>query len=119
MEYCLNVFEKKLDDLIKISINERYANGDGVLFLNFVSEEKLDVFFHPIYDKKNDCLNKAFSKKYMDFYLDKFKNAPKSLLYFIIIKDTEELNLEVDLDKKSGYTQSLLEKTELNPETVN
>ena len=74
MEYCLNVFEQKLDDLIKISINERYANGDGVLFLNFVSLEKLDVFFHPIYDKKHDCLNKAFSKRYMDFYLEKFKN---------------------------------------------
>ena len=39
MEYCINVFDKKLDDLIKISINERYANGDGVLFLNFAHAE--------------------------------------------------------------------------------
>ena len=113
MDYCLNVFEKKLDDLIKISINERYANGDGVLFLNFVSNEKLDVFFHPLFDKKNDCLNNVFSKKYIDFYLDKFKNAPKSLLYFLIIEGEDELNMEVDLDKESGYTHSLLEKTEL------
>lgn len=66
MDYYLNVFESKLNDLIKISINERYANGDGVLFLNFVSKEKLDVFYNPLFDKKNDCLNGIFSKKHME-----------------------------------------------------
>ena len=116
MEYCINVFDKKLDDLIKISINERYANGDGVLFLNFENKEKLDVFFHPLFDKRNECLNKIFPKKHMVFYIDKFKNSPKSILYFIILYNNEELNMEVDLDKESGYTKSLLEKTELIPE---
>lgn len=110
MEYCLTVFENKLDDLIKIMINERYDKGSGVLFLNFVSKEKLDVYFLSLYDKENECVNEHFPPKFYDYYVDKFKTCPKSLVYFYVCNDNEGIHIEVDLDKQSGYVKSLTDK---------
>ena len=110
MEYCLTVFENKLDDLIKIMINERYDKGNGVLFLNFVSKEKLDVYYISLYNKENETVNEHFPREFFNYYVDKFKNCPKSLIYFYVFNENEGIHIEVDLDKKSGYVKSLSDK---------
>lgn len=109
MEGYLNIFEKRQDDLIKIMINQRYIQGNGVLFLNFSDLEKLDVYYISIYDKENECMNTMFPKEYISYYQDKFNNCPNSLIYFYLYDKENGMHLEVDLDKKSGYTKHLVE----------
>ena len=110
MEGYINVFERRLDDLIKIMINERYSKGNGVLFLDFTKQENMDVFYVPIYDKENDCLNSVFPTEFLEYYQDKYKNCPSSLVYFHLFDEKEKLHIELDLDKKGGYTKSLIDK---------
>lgn len=109
MEYCLSVFENKLDDFIKIMINERYEKGPGVLFLNFVSKEKLDAYYISLYDKENECRNELFPSKFYDYYSEKFRNCPQSLVYFYVCNEEKGVHIELDLDKKSGYVQKLVD----------
>jgi hypothetical protein len=109
MEYCLAVFENKLDDFIKIMINERYEKGPGTLFLNFISKEKLDVYYISIYDKENDCINEQFPSKFYDYYSEKIRDCPSSLVYFYVCNEEKGVHIELDLDKKSGYVKKLVD----------
>ena len=117
MEGYVNVFERRLDDLIKIMINERYSKGNGVLFLDFTKHDNMDVFYVPIYDKENECLNSVFPAEFLEYYQDKYKNCPSSLVYFHLFDEKEKLHIELDLDKKGGYTKSLIDKEQINDDT--
>ena len=54
MEGYFNVIQKRLDDLVKISITERKNNGQGVLFLNFCDLSKMDCAYLKINDPNFD-----------------------------------------------------------------
>ena len=110
MDGYINVFDKRLDDLIKIMINKRYSEGNGVLFLDFSKKDNLDVFYLPLYDKKNECVNSIFPKEIYDYYKEKFESCPSSLVYFHLFDENEKLNIELDLDKESNYTKYLVDK---------
>lgn len=111
MDGYINVFENRLDDLIKIMINERYSKGQGVLFLDFAKKDNLDVFYMPLYDKENECLNSVFPSEFIEYYQNKFKTCPSSLVYFHLFDERDKLHIELDLDKKGGYTKSLIDKS--------
>ena len=52
MDGYLNVVERRMDDLIKISIQERKSKGFGVLFIDFTKENEMNCFYLLIDDKK-------------------------------------------------------------------
>jgi len=107
----LNVFNNRLDDLIKISIDERNVKGNGILFLNFTNKEKLDVFYISLYDKETKCINDNFPKHLINYLIDKIGSTPPSVIFFNLFNDETNMNLEIDLEKDSEYTKYCLEKT--------
>ena len=52
MEGYMNVFERRSNDLIKISIKERKDKGIGCLFLDFSENDKLECFYLVLQDEK-------------------------------------------------------------------
>ena len=64
MEKYLNVFQRRIDDLTKISITERKDKGNGVLFLDFCKENEMNCFYIPINDNRlPENLKKKFIRK--------------------------------------------------------
>ena len=98
MEAYLEIFKSRSDKLIQISINERKDKGDGILFLNFTNNEKLDVYFIEFYDKENDCINHKFPKNMVDYFKEKMTTLPNSVIFFNLYDDKENLNIELDLN---------------------
>jgi len=107
----LNIFNNRLDDLIKISIDERKKQGNGILFLNFTNKEKLDVFYISLYDKDTHAINEKFPKELVNYLIDKISSTPPSVIFFNLFDDESNLNLEIDLEKDSEYTKYCLEKS--------
>ena len=54
----------------------------------------MDCFYIP--------LNKNFPEKYLDYYKNKLDTNPY-IIYFNLFDNTEDLNIEMDLDKKSEF----------------
>lgn len=96
MDGYVNVVEGRMDDLIKICIQERKNNGFGVLFLNFTEENKLNCFYIPIDDKN-------FPHNVRKNILSRREVAPDSMVYLYLYDDKEERILEIDLDKNSNF----------------
>ena len=110
----LNIFNNRLDDLIKISIDERKKQGNGILFLNFTEKEKLDVFYISLYEKVDGRelkQNENFPKELINYLIDKLESTPPSVIFFNLFDDESNLNLEIDLEKDSEYTNYCLEKS--------
>lgn len=107
----ISIVNKRIDDLIKISINERKQHGNGILFLNFTNKEKLDVFYIPLYDKETNNINDSFPKELVNYLIDKIKSTPPSVIFFNLFDETNNMNLELDLEKDSEYTQYCLKKS--------
>ena len=95
MEKYVTIFNNRLDDLVKISIDNRKQQGPGVLFLSFCDKSKMDCFYIP--------LNKNFPEKYIDYYKNKLETNPSSIIYFNLFDNDNDLNIEMDLDKKSDF----------------
>ena len=125
MDNCVKIFEQKLDDFIKISINDRYKllqNEDinikcGVLLLNF-NKTNDNVSFIPL-DKTifeqtlpemypNFFSHSENVKLFYDYYYNKYLELPKSFIYFSLIYNNENLNIEVDLDKENSYSKHII-----------
>ena len=96
MDGYFNVIQKRLDDLVKISITERKNNGPGVLFLNFCDLSKMDCAYIKINDPDFDPeLRKQF--------INRFENSPNSIIYFYVFDNKDSQILEIDLDKNSNF----------------
>ena len=97
MDKYLNVFQRRIDDLTKISINERKDKGTGVLFLDFSKENELNCFYLTLVDEK-------FPENVKKNILDRMEIAPKSMIYFFIYDNNNyERIIEIDLDKNSNF----------------
>jgi hypothetical protein len=125
MDNCVKIFEKNLDDFIKISINDRYKiiqNEDinlkcGILFIDF--NKNIDnVTFIPldkyIFETKllemypNFFSNSENISKFYDYYYNKYLELPKSFIYFSLLYNNENLNIEIDLDKNDSYSKHII-----------
>lgn len=96
MEGYLNQVNNNLEDLIKISINERKQNGIGVSFLDFSEANRMDCRYVGLH-------NELFPDTVKQRYQDRILGVPKSILFFLIYDGKEEILFEVDLDKNSNY----------------
>jgi hypothetical protein len=96
MDGYVNVVERRMDDLIKICIQERKSKGFGVLFLNFTEENVMNCFYITIDDEK-------FPNNVKKNILERRQVAPDSMVYLYIYNDKEERILEIDLDKNSNF----------------
>lgn len=125
MDNCVKIFEKNLDDFIKISINDRYKiiqNEDinlkcGILFIDF--NKNIDnVTFIPldkyIFETKllemypNFFSNSENINKFYEYYYNKYLELPKSFIYFSLLYNNENLNIEIDLDKNDSYSKHII-----------
>lgn len=106
MEKYLNVFQRRIDDLTKISISERKDKGDGVLFLDFCKENELNCYYLTLNEK-------TFPDNLRKNIVDRMEVAPKSMIYFFIYDDkNNERIIEVDLDKNSKFHEKTNHKFE-------
>ena len=96
MEGYLNQVNNNLEDLIKISINERKQNGIGVSFLDFSEDNRMDCRYVGLH-------NELFPDSVKQRYQDRILGVPNSILFFLIYDGNEEILFEVDLDKNSNY----------------
>ena len=104
MDSYINVVEKRMDDLIKICIQERKNKGFGVLFLDFSKELEMNCYYILIDDENfpNDIKQNIKNRSEL---------APNSIIYLYVFNNKEEGRiLEIDLDKNSNFH----EKTKLN-----
>ena len=101
-KYC-NIFEKRLDSLIKISINDRHTHGIGVLFLDFTETDKMNAFYLPLNSSH-------FPNDLISYYNKRITEVPKSMIFFNLFDKENSLNIELDLNEKSGYTEHLLKE---------
>ena len=108
----ISIINNRMEDLIKISINERKQHGNGVLFLNFTDKEKLDVFYISLYNKETGTINESFPKELINYLIDKIKNVPPSVIFFNIFDEYKNMNLELDLEKDSEYTNYCLKNSQ-------
>jgi hypothetical protein len=93
-----NIVNSRLQNLIQIYITERKENGIGMLFINFTNKEKMDVFYNPLYDKENECLNPQFPEDLSKCLTE--NNKLPSIIYFNIFDANGNFLMELDLDKQ-------------------
>ena len=96
MQQYLSIINKRLDDLIKITINERKANGLGILFLDFSDKTKMDCRYASL-------SNEEFPQIVRERYYERITSLPNSIIFFLIYDGQEELLYEVDLNKNSTF----------------
>ena len=109
----ISIMNNRMDDLTKISINERKQYGNGILFLNFTNKEKLDVFYISLYNKETGTINESFPKELINYLIDKIKSVPPSVIFFNIFDKDKNMNIECDLEKDSEYTQYCLKNSDV------
>ena len=107
----ISIINNRIDDLIKISINERKQHGNGILFLNFTNKEKLDVFYISLY-KDTGTINESFPQELINYLIDKIKSVPPSVIFLNIFDENKNINLELDLEKDSEYTNYCLKNSQ-------
>jgi hypothetical protein len=108
MDTYLNIFNNRIDDLTKISINHRKNDGPGVIFCDFSNKEKMNVYFVPLY--KDGSIYNAFPQEYVKYYLDRLEQLPNSFIFFNLYDEKENIHIEYDLDKKSTYSNYIKDK---------
>ena len=113
MDNYLKIFEKNLNDLIKISINHRKNDGQGVLFCNFTNKEKMDVYYLSLFESGER--NNKFPEKYFNYYLEKYQKMETSFIYFNLYDDKQDINIELDLDKRNvNKYENIVKQNEQN-----
>ena len=96
MEKYLTVVNNKIDDLLKITINERKQHGIGVSFLDFSETDRMDFRYVSI-------SNELFPTEVKQKYLERMMSVPNSIVFFLLYDGKDELFYEVDLDKNSTF----------------
>lgn len=110
MEGYLNVVQKRLQDLVQISIKERKEHGIGCLFMDFSNANKLDCRYVALH-------NELFPRSVFEKYRDRITSVPTSIIFLFIYDSTDETMLEIDLDKNSTFHK--IEQETKNPtETI-
>ena len=59
----------------------------------------MNAYYIEIHDKENDCLNTKFPSNLIDYFQNKIKSVPSSVIFFNLYDKENSLNLELDLDK--------------------
>lgn len=98
MEAYLKIIESRMDQLIQIYISERKGNGEGAIFLDFSNKEKMDCGYIPF-------TSEQFPPELRTKILNRRAIVPSSVIFFNLFDDTNELLLEIDLDKNSTFYQ--------------
>ena len=111
MEGYMNVFDRRSNDLIQISIKERKDKGLGCLFLDFSEKDKLECFYLVLQDER-------FPLNLRNNLEKRIEIAPKSIIYFYIFDSKEERIIEIDLDKNSNFHEKTNKKFD-NVTTIN
>jgi hypothetical protein len=98
MEKYLPIVNNRLDDLIKITIENRKEKhqGLGITFLDFSEPNKLDCRYVGLSDE-------LFPDIVKQNYYDRMTSVPTSVIFFLIYDGIGELLYEVDLDKNSTF----------------
>ena len=115
MEGYLNVVQKRLQDLVQISIKERKEHGIGCLFMDFSNTNKLECRYVALH-------NELFPRNVFEKYRDRITSVPTSIIFLFIYDSFDETILEIDLDKNSTFhnvEQETKNPTETNLETDN
>ena len=99
MEGYLNQVNHNLEDLIKITIQERTKNGIGVSFLDFTEANRMDCRYVGLN-------NELFPDTVRQRYQDRILGVPNSIIFFLIYDGKEEVLFEVALDKNSNYHEN-------------
>ena len=50
----------------------------------FVIKKNMNVFYLSLYDKDNGGINNNFPKDLLEYFIDKIKNVPDSVIFFNI-----------------------------------
>ena len=98
MEGYLNVVQKRLQDLVQISIKERKEHGLGCLFLDFCKPNNLDCAYISI--------NSENFPKHLNNYKERIESVPSSIIFLFVFDDNEDKMIEMDLDKNSKFFES-------------
>ena len=100
MDILIDAFLKtNVDECIQIQITERKENGRGVLFVDFLEEGKVDCVYIPFH-------REIFPKQYLEFYLERLKDAMSSILFFVFSDGNTHQMLELDIDSRNvGQTE--------------
>ena len=97
MSKYLHIVNNRIDDLVKITINERKLHGLGVLFIDFGEINRMDVRYVALHDPE-------FPGIVRERYIDRMNSVPNSVIFLLIYDGKEEdLFYEVDLDKNSTF----------------
>jgi hypothetical protein len=103
MEGYLNVFGRRINDMIKITIQERKKNGIGVLMLDFSDTDNLECGYLPIN-------HPHFPEDIKRDYGKRIYSVPNSIAFFLLFDQNDHKMVEVDLDKNSTFHQVEKEK---------
>ena len=96
MEGYLNVFERRIDDLLKITIQERKKDGIGVLMLDFSDKDNLECGYLPIN-------HPHFPEDIKRDYGKRIDSVPNSIAFFYLFDTNDHKMVEIDLDKNSTF----------------
>jgi hypothetical protein len=96
MDGYLNVFDRRIDDMLKITIQERKTNGIGVLILDFSDKDNLECGYLPIN-------HPHFPEDIKRDYGKRIESVPNSIAFFFLFDQTAHKMIEVDLDKNSNF----------------
>ena len=108
MDGYFNVFDRRIDDMIKITIQERKTNGIGVLMLDFSDKDNLECGYLPInHPNFPEDIKRDYGKR-MDY-------VPNSIAFFFLFDQNDTKMVEADLDKNSTFHQ--VKKEEQSPVT--
>jgi hypothetical protein len=96
MDGYFNVFDRRIDDMIKITIQERKTNGIGVLMLDFSDKDNLECGYLPINHPN-------FPEDIKRDYGERMHSVPTSIAFFFLFDQNDHKMIEVDLDKNSTF----------------
>tara|TARA_B110001469_G_C9358059_1_gene187885 strand:+ start:64 stop:444 length:381 start_codon:yes stop_codon:yes gene_type:complete len=96
MDGYLNVFGRRIADMIKITIQERKTNGIGVLMLDFSDKDNLECGYLPIN-------HPHFPEDVKRDYGRRIESVPNSIGFFFLFDKIDNTMVEVDLDKNSNF----------------
>lgn len=99
MEQYFDIINKRVEELIQITIKERTDKGLGVLFLDFSDMAKFDCRYIPY------C-SEYFPPELWKMYGERMNSVPKSIIFLYVYDKDKNCILEIDLDKDSNFLKT-------------